>query len=38
MLKDKASSLQGYVTTNASIEEVLTKIHKFEDNIGTKLD
>ena len=38
MLKDKASSLQGYVTTNASIEEVLQKIHKFEDNIGTKLD
>ena len=38
MLKDKASSLQGYVTTNAKVEEVLQKIHKFEDNIGTKLD
>ena len=37
MLKAKASSLEGYVTTNASIEQVLEKIHKIEVNIGTKL-
>ena len=37
MLKAKASSLEGYVTTNASIEEVIDKIHEIEVNIGTKL-
>ena len=37
MLKAKATSLEGYVTTNASIDEVLNKIHEIEDNIGTKL-
>lgn len=37
MLKAKAASLQGYVTINASAEEVIQKIHEIEDNIGTKL-
>ena len=37
MLKAKASSLQGYVTINASVDEVIRKIHELEDNIGTKL-
>ncbi|MBQ8803160.1 MAG: adenosine deaminase [Tyzzerella sp.] len=37
MLKAKAVSLQGYVTINASSEEVIQKIHEIEDNIGTKL-
>jgi len=37
MLKAKAHSLEGYVTINPTIDEVLQKIHKFEDNIGTKL-
>ena len=36
MLKAKADSLEGYVTTNASPEAVIRKIHKLEDNIGTK--
>ena len=37
MLKAKAESLQGYVTINASVGEVIQKIHKIEDNIGTRL-
>jgi len=37
MLKAKAASLQGYVTMNASAEEVIEKIHEIEENIGTKL-
>ncbi|MBR3973783.1 MAG: adenosine deaminase [Oscillospiraceae bacterium] len=37
MLKAKAASLEGYVTTNASPADVLRKIHALEDNIGTKL-
>ena len=37
ILKDKAKSLEGYVTTNASIEDVIEKIHQFEENIGEKL-
>lgn len=37
MLKAKAASLEGYVTINASAEEIIRKIHKIEDNIGTKL-
>lgn len=37
MLKAKAESLQGYVTMNASVGEVIQKIHKIEDNIGTRL-
>ena len=36
MLKAKANSLHGYVTINASTEEVIRKIHKLELNIGTK--
>jgi len=38
MLKAKAASLEGYVTINASPDEVLEKIHEFENNIGTKLE
>ncbi|MBQ8599563.1 MAG: adenosine deaminase [Oscillospiraceae bacterium] len=37
MLKAKATSLQGYVTINASPEEAVQKIRQMEDNIGTKL-
>ena len=37
MLKAKAASLEGYVTINASPEEVIQKIHKLENDIGTKL-
>ncbi len=37
MLRAKAKSLEGYVTVNASVEEVLQKIYEIEDNIGTKL-
>jgi len=37
MLKAKAASLEGYVTTNAPAEDVLKKIRQLEDNIGTKL-
>ena len=32
MLKAKADSLQGYVTINASVEEVLERIYKIENN------
>ena len=37
MLKAKAASLEGYVTINATPEEVVKKIHEIEDNIGTRL-
>lgn len=37
MLKAKADSLNGYVTVNAEIDEVLDKIYEIERNIGTKL-
>ena len=35
MLKAKAASLEGYVTINASVENVIQKIYELEDNIGT---
>ena len=37
MLKAKAASLEGYVTLNASPEDVIQKIHALEDHIGTKI-
>ena len=37
MLKAKAASLDGYVTINASAENVIRKIRKLEDDIGTRL-
>jgi hypothetical protein len=37
MLKAKATSLQGYVTMNATSAEVVQKIIEIQDNIGTKL-
>ncbi len=37
MLKAKATSLQGYVTMNATSAEVVQKIEEIQDNIGTKL-
>lgn len=37
MLKAKARSLEGYVTINAPVEQVIAKIRQLEDNIGTKL-
>ena len=37
MLKAKAASLDGYVTINASAEDVIRKIHSIESNIGTKM-
>lgn len=37
MLKAKATSLEGYVTINASAEDIIRKIHEIEGNIGTKL-
>ena len=37
MLKAKAASLEGYVTINASVEDVIRKIHTLEDDIGTKI-
>lgn len=36
MLKAKAASLQGYVTINATPEEAVQKITKFQNDIGTK--
>ena len=38
MLKAKAASLEGYVTINATSEDVISKIHTLEDNIGTKIN
>lgn len=37
MLKAKATSLQGYVTINATPNEAVAKIHEIEGDIGTKL-
>ena len=37
MLKAKASSLDGYVTINGSVEEVLRRIQKLQGDIGTRL-
>lgn len=37
ILKDKAKSLEGYVTTNAPVEDVIEKIYELEENIGEKL-
>ncbi len=37
MLKAKAASLEGYVTMEASAEEVVRKIQELQDNIGTRL-
>ena len=37
MLKDKAASLEGYVTLHASAEEVIRKIDTLADHIGTKI-
>ena len=36
MLKAKAESLHGYVTINASADEVINKIYELEYNIGTQ--
>lgn len=38
MLKAKAISLEGYVTMNAPVIEVIKKIREMEDNIGTKVE
>lgn len=37
MLKAKAASLDGYVTLNAPIEEVIDKICQIQGNIGTQM-
>ena len=37
MLKAKAKSLEGYVTLYGSAWEVIQKIEKLQDDIGTKL-
>ena len=37
MLKAKAASLEGYVTINASAEDVIRKIYDLEDDIGMTL-
>ena len=37
MLRAKAASLEGYVTTNASPEQVIDRIRRIQDNIGTRL-
>ena len=36
MLRAKAASLEGYVTTNASAHRVIEKIHQLQDDIGTR--
>ena len=36
MLRAKAASLEGYVTTNASPSRVVEKIRKLQDDIGTR--
>ena len=36
MLKAKAASLEGYVTTNASAHRVIEKIRRLQDDIGTR--
>lgn len=37
MLREKARSLEGYVTVSAPVEEILQKIYEIEDNIGTRI-
>ena len=37
MLKAKAASLEGYVTINPSVDDVIQKIHTVENDIGTKI-
>ena len=37
MLKAKAASLEGYVTTNAPAEAAIRKIRKLQGDIGTKI-
>ena len=37
MLRAKAASLEGYVTTNASPDQVVKTIRSLQDNIGTRL-
>lgn len=37
MLRAKAASLEGYVTTNAAPEQVIRKIHELQEDIGTRL-
>ncbi len=37
MLRAKAASLEGYVTTNASANQVIETIRSLQDNIGTRL-
>lgn len=36
MLRAKAASLEGYVTTNASPDQVIERIRRIQDNIGTR--
>ena len=36
MLKAKVKSLEGYVTMNASLDEIVKKIEEYENQIGTK--
>ena len=36
LLKAKATSLEGYVTTNASVSDVIQTIYMFQDDIGVK--
>jgi hypothetical protein len=37
MLRAKAASLEGYVITDASAQQVITNIRQLQDNIGTRL-
>ena len=37
MLKAKVKSLEGYVTMNASLDEIVKKIEEYENQIGTKI-
>ena len=37
MLRAKAASLEGYVTTNAPTEQVIAQIRSLQNNIGTRL-
>ena len=38
MLKAKAMSLEGYVTMNASINQIIEKLDEIKVNIGEKID
>ena len=37
MLKAKAASLEGYVTLNSSVEDVIDKILLTQNDIGTRI-